>query len=120
MARPAVFRSTGALRGARFISLPALALAAGALLAGCETGPQMIENSVAGCVEHLTRMPMEYRAPLCRCLGSEMEKRFTYQEIRQYRLATDNWTYFVPVAGDHKFMFVPRLCLSRHVPEEYR
>ena len=49
-----------------------------------------------------------------------MEKRFTYQEIRRYRLATDNWTYFVPVAGDQKFMFVPRLCLSRHVPEEYR
>ncbi len=79
----------------------------------------MIASSVAGCIEHL-KMPVQYREPFCRCLGDELEQRFTYQEIRQYRLATDNWSYFVPVADDRRFMLVPRLCMSRHVPEQYR
>ena len=100
-------------------TLGAAGLALAAALAGCETGSEMVENSIAGCIEHL-KMPIEYREPFCRCLRSEMEQRFSYQEIRQYRLATDNWSYFVPVAGDRKFMFVPRLCMSRHVPEAYR
>ena len=108
--------TAGARQGARLV-LAALALTLA--LAGCETGPEVVQNGVAACIAS-NKLPARYGEPFCRCLGDELERRFSYAEIRQYRLATDNWSYFVPVAGDRKFMMVPQVCMSRHVPEQYR
>ena len=41
-------------------------------------------------------------------------------EIRQYRLATDNWTYFLDIPEDSRLARINRVCLARHVPEELR
>jgi hypothetical protein len=95
-------------------------LACALALAGCETGPEMVSNSVAQCTEYLKKLPTEYREPYCRCLGTELERNFNYAQIRQYRLATDNWTYFLDVPVDSPLMRINRLCLARHVPEELR
>lgn len=88
-------------------------------LAGCETGPEVVANSVAQCIEHI-KLPARYGEPYCRCLGAELERNFSYAEIRQYRLKTDNWTYFADVADDRRLMRINQLCQVRHVPEELR
>jgi hypothetical protein len=112
----------GARRGARRVSRHRLVgplVAVALLLAGCETGPEMVQNNVAQCIAHI-KIPAQYGEPFCRCLGAELERNFNYAQIREYRLKTDNWTYFADVAGDPGLMRVNRLCLARHVPEEFR
>jgi hypothetical protein len=94
-------------------------LAAIALLAGCETGPELVQNSVAQCIAHI-KLPQQYAAPFCRCLGSELESHYSYAQIRQYQLATDNWTYFKALADDAGLMRINQVCLARHVPEDLR
>ena len=114
-------RSAGAPTGARRIlrrSLIYLTVLV-PLLAACETGPEVVSNSVAGCIAHIKLAP-QYGEPYCRCLGDEMEHTFTYAQIRQYRLKTDNWTYFVDVMDDTKLMHINQVCLARHVPEQFR
>jgi hypothetical protein len=110
--------------GARLVwwkaPLVRLALAVCALaLASCETGPEVVSNSVAQCIKYI-KLPPAYGEPYCRCLGAEMERTFSYAQIRQYRLATDNWTYFKDVGDDERLMRINRICQVRHVPEELR
>ena len=104
--------------GARSAS-SALGLALAVVLASCETGPEVVQNSVTGCIEHI-KLPPRYAEPYCRCLGAQLESNYNYAQIRQLRLKTDNWTYFLDVADDPKLMRINRVCLARHVPEEYR
>ncbi len=59
----------------------------------------MVQNNVAQCIAHI-KLPAQYGEPFCRCLGSELERNFSYAQIREYRLKTDNWTYFADVADD--------------------
>jgi hypothetical protein len=106
----------GVRSGARSVSR---ALALAALLAACESGAEVVQSGVAQCIAHI-KLPPRLAEPYCRCLGTELERTFDYATIRQYRLKTDNWTYFADVADDTRFMRINRLCLARHVPEEYR
>jgi hypothetical protein len=94
-------------------------LALAAMLAACESGPEVVSNSVTQCIQHI-KLPPQVAEPYCRCLGAEMEHSFSYAEIRQYRLKTDNWTYFVDVMDDERLMRVNRTCVARYVPEQYR
>ena len=114
-------RRAGARTGARGLSGPIAAVltALAVLLGACETGPEVVQNGVKQCIAH-AKLPPQYAEPFCTCLGRELEHNFNYAQIRQYRLKTDNWTYFVDVADDQKFMMAPRVCQARHVPEEYR
>jgi hypothetical protein len=89
------------------------------LLAACETGSEVVSNSVTQCIAHI-KLPAQYGEPYCRCLGEEMEQTFSHAQIRQYRLETDNWTYFAGVADDAKLMRINRICIARHVPEQFR
>ncbi|HUA52324.1 MAG TPA: hypothetical protein VMB81_09175 [Candidatus Sulfotelmatobacter sp.] len=111
-------RHAGARSGARGVSLGIWAALA-VVLSACETGPEVVQNGVKQCIAHV-KLPPQYAEPFCRCLGDELERRFNYAQIRQYRLKTDNWTFFLDVADDQKFMAVPHICQARHVPEEYR
>src|SRR4029077_14569247 len=86
------------------------------LLAGCETWSEVVQNSVAQCIAHI-KLPAKSAEPFCRCLGHELESHYSYAQIRQYRLATDNWTYFKAVADDAGLMRINQTCLERHVPE---
>ncbi len=94
-------------------------MAAMLTLAACETGPEVVQNGIAQCIQYL-KLASPYKEDYCRCLGETLERTFTYAEIRQYRLKTDNWTYFLDVADDAKFMRINRICIARHVPEEMR
>ncbi len=111
-------RDAGGQTGTRLISRT-LGLALACLVASCETGPEVVQNGVAQCIAHI-KLPPRYGEPYCRCLGAELEHTYSYAEIRQYRLKTDNWTYFLDVADDAKFMRINRVCLARHVPEDDR
>lgn len=116
--------TAGARAGARSVwrkaRLRRLALVVCALaLASCETGPEVVSNSVAQCIKYI-KLPPRYAEPYCRCLGAEMESNFSYAQIRQYRLMTDNWTYFKDVGGDDRLMRINRICQVRHIPEELR
>ena len=114
--------SAGARQGARSVwhrRLRWLATLMPMLAAACESGPEVVSNSVAQCTAHI-KLPAQYGEAYCRCLGTELERTFSYAEIRQYRLATDNWTYFKPVADDERLMRINRTCIARHVPEEFR
>jgi hypothetical protein len=115
---------TGARAGARRVWWTAprrgLALVVCALaLTSCETGSEVVSNSVAQCIQYI-KLPPRYAEPYCRCLGAEMESNFSYAQIRQYRLMTDNWTYFKDVGGDDRLMRINRICQVRHIPEELR
>jgi hypothetical protein len=111
-------RRAGAPGGARSV-WGCIAVALLLALAGCETGPEVVQNSVTQCIEHI-KLPAQYGEPFCRCLGAELESHYNYAQIRQYRMATDNWTYFKGVSGDSGLMRINRICLARHVPEELR
>lgn len=80
-------------------------------LAGCETGPQVVENSVAQCVQHVRLGDDTER--YCHCLGDELTRRFSYAEIRRYRLRTDNWTNFADVADDEALLAINQTCRMR-------
>jgi hypothetical protein len=78
------------------------------LLPACETGPEVVSNAVNQCIAHVR--PLDSNEPFCRCLGRGLEQNFTYAQIRQYRLKTENWTFFNDVADDEKLMAINRRC----------
>jgi hypothetical protein len=122
MQRVVRHRRAGAPTGARSLSRQGtivLAAALAGVLSACETGPEVVQNGVTQCLAHI-KLPPQYAEPYCTCLGAELERNYNYAQIRQYRLKTENWTYFVDVADDQKFMGINRACLARHVPEDYR